>query len=142
MRANPSCAHEQLVSWLEAIAVLAGYGQRLGSLPNGQRPDVLLLGPAGVFVGDAKVAETAGDDASSLRLAGYLDQTAQAPGRLVVIATREPLAASRWAACLGYLIPGGRPKVMTLGDAISVAWVGSEALRGRVEDFDVDGFAA
>ena len=122
--------------------MLAGYGQRVQRLPSGRRPDVLRLGPAGVFIGDAKVAETAGDDACLSRLAGYLDQTAQSGGRVIVIATPDLLAARRWGACLGYLVPGGRPRVTSISEAMSVAWVGPDALRGRVEDLDLDRLTA
>jgi hypothetical protein len=68
-------AHEDRRRFLESLAILSGYDIELGGLPDGRRPDVLRMNGArrGLFVADAKDAETPGDKETQARLKGYLD---------------------------------------------------------------------
>lgn len=71
----PSHAHELRVAILDALAVLAGYTDRVASPPpNGGRPDVLRRDPgcSSIFIGEAKDTETPAPCDTAERLAVYL----------------------------------------------------------------------
>lgn len=125
MTVNPSVEHERLVGWLDSIAILSGHSRRLRGLPRGGRPDVVRLGPASLFLGEAKVSETSGNVECLRRMSGYLDATDGLGRRLVAIATSSPAAARGWVELLGYLQPTSHPNVTYLSEAMSVAWVSS-----------------
>jgi hypothetical protein len=130
------------VGWIQAIALLSGYRLPLSQLPLGRRPDVLLLGPRGVFLGDAKASESASDAGCFGRLAAYLDLSEGLGRRIVAIGTPTLAAAQGWAGCLGYLCPGTTPAIARLSDGLAIAWVRERASGGLVEDLDVDRLAA
>jgi hypothetical protein len=58
---------------LAAMAMLTGHVVEIDALPDGGRPDVLLIRPGdySVFIGDAKATETPGNTETALRLSRY-----------------------------------------------------------------------
>jgi len=70
---RPSAAHEARVRTLATLATLAGHVVEIDALPDGGRPDVLLVRPGdhSVFIGDAKATETPGNAETAQRLVRY-----------------------------------------------------------------------
>lgn len=70
---GPSAVHETRARTLAAMATLAGHVIEIDALPNGGRPDVLLVRPGdcSVFIGDAKATETPGNTETAQRLMRY-----------------------------------------------------------------------
>jgi hypothetical protein len=70
---RPSVEHEDRVLMIHDLAILMGYDKELGSLPSWIRPDVFRKNTlsGGVFVGDAKVSETAGSSSTQHRFLNY-----------------------------------------------------------------------
>jgi hypothetical protein len=69
----PSSVHEARALTLATMAKLTGHVVEIDALPDGGRPDVLLVRPGdrSVFIGDAKAAETPGNADTALRLSRY-----------------------------------------------------------------------
>jgi hypothetical protein len=76
---GPSLIHEDRVTVLSAMASLTGFVHAMSGLPDGSVPDVLQLRPTdgGLFIGDAKSTETAGNSETFRRLSGYTDFLAE-----------------------------------------------------------------
>jgi hypothetical protein len=70
---RPSDLHESRARTLAAMARLSGHVIEIDALPDGGRPDVLLVRPTdcSVFIGDAKATETPGNSETALRLSHY-----------------------------------------------------------------------
>ena len=72
---GPSPVHEERAAILSAMASLTGFVHPMTGLPDGSIPDVLQLrsSDGGLFIGDAKATETAGNRETFRRLSSYAD---------------------------------------------------------------------
>ena len=95
---RPSAAHEARAQTLSTMATLTGHVVEIDALPEGGRPDVLLVRPGdrSIFIGDAKASETPGNADTARRLMQYtafLARYVGAGGSGVValaVPTRDP----------------------------------------------------
>jgi hypothetical protein len=91
---RPGEVHERRADTLATMARLSGYTVDIDVLPDGGRPDVLLVRPAdqSLFVGDAKATETAGNADTTRRLSRYTTFAARyvAAGGSAVVALVVP----------------------------------------------------
>jgi hypothetical protein len=133
----PSEVHQSRACTLAAMARLTGHVVEMGVLPEGGRPDVLLVRPGdcSVFIGDAKATETPGNAETALRLSRYarfLARYVDAGGSGVfalVVAAHDRYG---WLRVLrDVCVPvdhgrrvGGRIDVLDLDSAVVCQWFG------------------
>ena len=98
--------HRERTRLLDSLALLAGFEARVAVLPDGRVPDVVRVAfrPPGLFIGDAKHADSPNSVESYLRLRRYLcwgETFLRRPGRTLVVAIATPdVAAREWQTML------------------------------------------
>ena len=135
---RPSQLHESRAHTLAAMARLTGHVVEIEALPDGGRPDVLLIRPGdrSVFIGDAKATETPGNTETALRLSRY----ARFLARYVTPAGRELWHLS-WRLMIGtdgfgcYAM-SARPSATTIKSAVASTfstWIPRSSGNGLAE---------
>jgi hypothetical protein len=87
--------HRDRMRLLDTLALLAGFNTRLAGFPDGRAPDVVRVSfrSAGLFVGDAKHADSPHSVETYLRVRRYVcwgEMFLRRPGRRLVVALATP----------------------------------------------------
>lgn len=123
--------HEGRVRTLAALATLAGFPTQIPGLPDGRMPDVVRTCARhhGLFLGEAKASESAGDQEALARMARYVAwwQRAGCRGSALLVVCCGRQEGQRWAAALTGLAAeaGSLSQAYTepLGEDEALAWL-------------------
>lgn len=138
--------HRDRVHVLDTLALLAGFDASVAVLPDGRLPDVIRVSfrPAGLFIGDAKHADSPRSVESYLRLRRYLcwgETFLRRSGRRLVVALATPThGMPEWRTLLLALaddvgVPVDDTTCTTFGatDVIEIAFRSGHSLASWIE---------